>query len=84
MTLDQMARREGTAEAEFAREHTRRDDARQPTRVVSRAGRVRTAHAEQIEHGALRLKDRAASDGPDLDGRHRHADLEIAMIAGQS
>lgn len=40
-----------------------------------------TSNAKEVEHGALRLENRPTANGADFDRWHRHADLEIAIVA---
>lgn len=37
------------------------------------------AHAQKIQHGALRLQNRSTTDCADFDRRHTDGDLEVAV-----
>lgn len=73
---DQVTGGQGRAERKLTGQHRGRDDARQPSRVLTRAGGVGTTHAEHVEHRRLGLENGAAAKSADLDRRHRDRDLE--------
>ena len=70
---------EGAAEAQLSRQHGRRDDASEPSRIVAGTGGVRAPNAKHVERGTLRLEQGPTTDGAHLDGRHGHVDLEVAV-----
>lgn len=81
MCRHEMPCRESAAQAELARKHRPSDNPRQSSRIFPRRRGMWTPHPQEIQHSALRLQDRPSSNGPNLDRRHRHADLQIAIIA---
>ena len=79
MRLHQMARRQRRTQRQFARKHTSSNDASELARVVAGVSGMGAAHAQQVEHGGLRLEDGAAADGADFDRGHADGDLEGAV-----
>lgn len=77
----EMPCRQSAAQTELARKHRPSHNPRQSPRIFPRRRRMRTPHPEEIQHGTLRLEDCPSSNGTNLDRRHRHADLQIAVIA---
>ncbi|TKW49720.1 hypothetical protein CTA1_150 [Colletotrichum tanaceti] len=64
-------------------QHTGGDDTSETARILAGHRRVGAAHTEHVEHGALRLEDRATAERPDFERRHRHRDLQRATKAGR-
>lgn len=62
----QVTSSEGTAERQFTSEHSRGNDAGQASGVVSRVCGVRSPDTEDVEHGALRLKNGTTTQSSDL------------------
>lgn len=40
-----------------------------------------TADTQKVQHSTLGFKDSATANGTHLNGRHRHRDLEVAIVA---
>ena len=40
-----------------------------------------TADTQEVQHSTLGFKDSATANGAHLDGRHRHSNLEVAIVA---
>lgn len=76
-----MSSSQGRAQREFSSKHTSADYSRELAGVVSWIRWVRTAHAEEVEHGGLGLEDCAAAEGADFDGGHGDGNLEVAAEA---
>jgi hypothetical protein len=79
--LDQVASSEGGAQAELSGQDGSGDDAGQLAGVLTGGGGVGSANTEQIQHSGLCLKDGTATDGADLNGRHRDGNLKVAIVA---
>ena len=77
----QVSSSKGAAQTQFASQHGSGNDPSQATSVVSGIRRVCALDAEHVEHGLLRLEDRAASDRADFDARHAHRELQVAVQA---
>ena len=69
------------AEAELTGKNGGGNDTRQLACVFAGAGRVSTANTQEIQHSPLRFKDSATANSAYLNGRHRHGDLEVAIVA---
>lgn len=80
--LNQVPCRESTAQTELAGEDRCCNHASKLARIFTRAGRVCSSDTQKVEHSALRLEDGTTTDGTDLDRRHRHRDVEVAVHAG--
>lgn len=76
-----MTGRKCTAETELTSKHTRRNDPGQSARVVAWIRGVRPSNPEHLEHRRLGLKNGASADRAYLYRWHRHADLEIPIVA---
>jgi hypothetical protein len=70
-----------STQTELTSEDGSSDDTGQLAGVLTRGGRVRAANTEHVQHRALGLEDSTTPDGADLNGRHRHSDLEVAVVA---
>lgn len=77
--LHQMPRSQCATETELSGQHRRAHDPRQSSRIVAWVGRVRSSHAEEVEHRRLRFQDRATTKRADFDGWHGHTDLQVAV-----
>jgi hypothetical protein len=80
---NQVAGREGAAQAQLPGQHCCRNYAGQHAGVVAWASWVRAADSEEVQHGRLGLQDRATPYRADFDAWHGHGDLKVAVIAGQ-
>lgn len=69
------------AKTQFSGKNTRGHDASEAARILPGIRGVRASNAQQIEHGALRLEHRATANSAYFDRWHRHADLEITIVA---
>jgi hypothetical protein len=67
MCLNKMARTQSAVERQFTCKHTRSNNTGELARVVAWSGGVCAAHAEEVEHGGLGLKDGATAYGADFD-----------------
>lgn len=72
---------ERRAETELTGENGGSNDTRQLACVFAGVSRVSTADTQEIQHSTLRFKDSATANGAYLNGRHRHSDLEVAIVA---
>jgi hypothetical protein len=79
-----MSRTECAVERQLSCEDTSADDASELAGVVARCFLVSATHAEEVEHGGLRLEDCAAPNGANFDRGHRDGDLKVAIDAGGS
>jgi hypothetical protein len=74
----------GSAQTELTGQHGGGNDARQLAGILTGGGWVSTADTQKVQHGSLAFKDGTTTNGADLDGRHRHSDLEVAVVAVMS
>jgi hypothetical protein len=73
-----MTSSESTTERQLASEDRCRNNTSQFTSVVAGVSRVRATNAQHVEHGGLRFKNGATTEGADFNGWHGNAYLKVA------
>lgn len=72
----EMTGSQSTAKRKLTSENSSGHNAGQPPGVLTWAGGVGTADAEQVEHGGLGIKDSATTERANLNGGHGDGDLQ--------
>lgn len=81
MRFHKMTSCKRAAKTQLPGKNTRSHDASETARIIPGVGGVGTSNTKKIEHGALRLENCATANGAHFDRWHRHADLEITIVA---
>lgn len=79
--LDEVTGGKRSAETELTGQNGGSNDTRQLARVFAGGSGVSTADTQKVQHSTLGFKNSAAANGTHLNGRHRHRDLEVAIVA---
>lgn len=80
---DKVTSGKSRTETELTSQDGSRDNTGQLAGVLTGGGRVSAADTEQIQHRALGLEDGTTADGADLNGRHRHGNLKVTVVAAE-
>lgn len=78
---DEVTSGESSAQTKLTGEDGSRDNTGQLAGVLTRGSRVGAPDTKQVQHRALGLKDGTTTNGADLNGRHGHSDLQVAVVA---
>lgn len=78
---DKVTSSESSTETELTSEYRSRDNTGQLAGILTRGGGVSATDTKQIQHRALGLEDGTTTNGTNFNGRHRHGNLEVTIVA---